>query len=101
MVKPELGMPSASLSSVGFVLQSKQIQRPYRAQHALPGYRIPHEASMSSEDLHAWHFIDVSTLRQGMLYGSLSNTTTATSNILQVNADFLLPVNSWYTLSAQ
>jgi hypothetical protein len=61
------------------------IQRPYSAQHAVPGYRIPHETSMSSDELHAWHFIDVSTLREGMRYGSLSNTTTATCNISKVN----------------
>jgi hypothetical protein len=71
-----------------FILQSKPIQPPYSAQHAVPGYRIPHEASMSFDELHAWHFRDVSTLRRGMLFGSLSNTTTATCNISQVNADF-------------
>jgi len=86
---------------VPLYIKSKPIQPPYSAQHAVPGYRIPAEASISFDELHAWHFIDVSTLRQGMLYGSLSNTTTATCNISQVNADFLLPVNSWYTVSAQ
>jgi hypothetical protein len=47
----------------------------------MPGYRIPREPCLLSDDLHAWHFADVSTLRQGMLYGSLSSITTAACDI--------------------
>jgi hypothetical protein len=89
-----------SIDSVVYITV-EPIQPLYSAQQAMPGYRIPHEACLSSDELHAWNFIDVCTLRQGMLYGILSNTKTATCNISQVNADLLLLLNSWYTVSAQ